>query len=115
MDLTISLLCYLLMHGYPRALTHQSFNFYVRDIMEIKGSEQRAHAQAEVLRNALEEHGLELRVKAAKEAEAACKQRLAAAEAEIAELKSEVDASDRSFFWICWHILTWLWLNLKLK
>lgn len=66
-----------------------------RDITEIKGSEQRAHAQAEILRNALEEHGLELRVKAAKEVEVACEQRLAAAEAEIADLRGEIDASDR--------------------
>lgn len=52
-----------------------------RDVMEIKESEQRAHSQAEVLKNALNEHGLELRVKAAKEAEVACQQRLSTAEA----------------------------------
>lgn len=50
------------------------------------------------MRNALEEHGLELRVKAAKEVEAACEQRLAAAEAEISDLRGEIDVSDRSFF-----------------
>ncbi|KAL3519014.1 hypothetical protein ACH5RR_021603 [Cinchona calisaya] len=66
-----------------------------RDVKEIRESEQRAHTQAEVLRNALDEHGLELRVKAAKEAEAACEERLAAAEAEKAYLRAEVDASDR--------------------
>ncbi|KAB1227896.1 E3 ubiquitin-protein ligase BRE1-like 2 [Morella rubra] len=36
-----------------------------RDLMEIKESECRANSQAEVLRNALDEHSLELRVKAA--------------------------------------------------
>lgn len=66
-----------------------------RDVMEIKESEQRAHSQAEVLRNALNEHGLELRVKAAKEAEIACQQRLSAAEAEIADLRVRLDASER--------------------
>ncbi|KAI7991095.1 E3 ubiquitin-protein ligase BRE1-like 2 [Camellia lanceoleosa] len=52
-------------------------------------------SQAEHLRNALDEHGLELRVKAANEAEAACQQRLSAAEAEIADLRGKLDASDR--------------------
>ncbi|PIN10960.1 E3 ubiquitin ligase involved in syntaxin degradation [Handroanthus impetiginosus] len=66
-----------------------------RDLTEIKESEHRAHLQAETLQNALEEHGLELRVKAAYEAEAACQQRLSVAEAEIAELRAELDASDR--------------------
>lgn len=62
---------------------------------EIKESEHRAHMQAETLRNALKEHSLELRVKAAYEAEAACQQRLSVAEAEMAELRAELDASDR--------------------
>ncbi|KAL0459891.1 UNVERIFIED_CONTAM: E3 ubiquitin-protein ligase BRE1-like 2 [Sesamum latifolium] len=66
-----------------------------RDLTEIKESEQRAHLQAETLRNALDEHSLELRVKAAYEAEAACQQRLSVAEAEITELRTELDASDR--------------------
>lgn len=63
--------------------------------MEIKESEMRACSQAEHLRNALDEHGLELRVKAANEAEAACQQRLSAAEAEITDLRAKLDASDR--------------------
>ncbi|KAH9740729.1 E3 ubiquitin-protein ligase BRE1-like 2 [Citrus sinensis] len=66
-----------------------------RDLMEIKESERRAHSQAEVLKNALDEHSLELRVKAANEAEAACQQRLSAAEAEIIELVAKLDASER--------------------
>ncbi|XP_052183400.1 E3 ubiquitin-protein ligase BRE1-like 2 isoform X2 [Diospyros lotus] len=66
-----------------------------RDITQIKESEQRARAQAQHLRHALDEHGLELRIKAANEAEAACQKRLSAAEAEIAALRAELDASDR--------------------
>lgn len=72
--------------------------------MEIKESEHRAHSQTEVLRNALDEHSLELRVKAANEAEAACQQRLSAAEAEIADLRIKLDASERLllfFFFLC--------------
>lgn len=37
---------------------------------EVRESESKARAQAEMLQNALDEHGLELRVKAANEAEA---------------------------------------------
>ncbi|KAK9156609.1 hypothetical protein Scep_003183 [Stephania cephalantha] len=66
-----------------------------RDITEIKESEHRARAQAEVLSNALDEHSLELRVKAANEAESACQQRLFAAESEIADLRAKLDASER--------------------
>lgn len=73
--------------------------------MEIKESERRAHSQAEVLKNALDEHSLELRVKAANEAEAACQQRLSAAEAEIAELRAKLDASERFIFYLMFCIL----------
>ncbi|KAK6272782.1 hypothetical protein POUND7_009865 [Theobroma cacao] len=66
-----------------------------RDVMEIREAENRAHSQAEVLKNALDEHSLELRVKAANEAEAACQERLSVAEAEIAELRAKLDASER--------------------
>ncbi|KAK4482945.1 hypothetical protein RD792_010118 [Penstemon davidsonii] len=66
-----------------------------RGLSEIKESEHRARLQAETLRNALNEHSLELRVKSAYEAEAACQQRLSVAEAEIFELRAELDASDR--------------------
>ncbi|OVA20693.1 hypothetical protein BVC80_881g49 [Macleaya cordata] len=78
---------YLDMHGQEC--------FDKRDVTEIKESERRARVQAEVLRNALDEHGLELRVKAANEAEAACQQRLSAAESEIADLRAKLDASER--------------------
>ncbi|KAJ6713454.1 E3 UBIQUITIN-PROTEIN LIGASE BRE1 [Salix purpurea] len=66
-----------------------------RNLIEIKESERRARNQAEVLKSALDEHSLELRVKAATEAEAACQQRLSATEAEIAELRAKLDASER--------------------
>lgn len=66
-----------------------------KNIAEIQESERRARSQAEVLRHALDEHSLELRVKAAKEAEAACQKRLSAAEAEIADLRAELDATER--------------------
>ncbi|VAH84757.1 unnamed protein product [Triticum turgidum subsp. durum] len=64
-------------------------------ITEIKESENRARKQAEYLRTSLEEHSLELRVKAANEAEAACQRRLCIAEAELEELRTNVDASER--------------------
>lgn len=67
---------------------------------EIQESEHRALLQAESLRNALEEHGLELRVKAAHEAEAACQHRLSVAEAEMAELRTELDTSERFFLFL---------------
>lgn len=66
-----------------------------RDLVEIKESERRAHSQAEALQLALDEHSLELRVKAAIEAETACQQRLFAAEAEKTELRAKLDASER--------------------
>ncbi|KAL8529090.1 hypothetical protein ACS0TY_006526 [Phlomoides rotata] len=66
-----------------------------RDLTEIRESGHRARLQAESLRNALEENSLELRVKAAYEAEAACQQRLSVAEAEMAELRAELDTSER--------------------
>ncbi|MBA0610546.1 hypothetical protein Godav_011373 [Gossypium davidsonii] len=66
-----------------------------RDVMEIRESKNRAHSQAEILKNALDEHSLELRVKAANEAEAACQERLSVAEVEIADLRAKLDASER--------------------
>ncbi|KAI3860430.1 hypothetical protein MKW92_031225 [Papaver armeniacum] len=69
--------------------------FDKRDLLEIKESELRARAQAEVLKNALDEHSLELRVKAANEAESACQQRLSVAESEILDLRAKLDVSER--------------------
>ncbi|KAI3995588.1 hypothetical protein MKX01_023333 [Papaver californicum] len=69
--------------------------FDKRDLLEINESERRARAQAEVLKTALDEHSLELRVKAANEAESACQQRLSVAESEILDLRAKLDASER--------------------
>lgn len=66
-----------------------------RDLKDIKESEARAQSQIEILKNALDDHSLELRVKAATEAEAACQQRLSIAEAEITELRTKLDTSER--------------------
>ncbi|VAH84680.1 unnamed protein product [Triticum turgidum subsp. durum] len=66
-----------------------------RTITEIKESENQARKQAEYLRTSLEEHSLELRVKAANEAETACQRSLCIAEAELEELRTDVDASER--------------------
>jgi E3 ubiquitin-protein ligase BRE1 len=70
-------------------------DYICRDVMELQQAECRARAQVERLKLALDEHSLELRVKAANEAEAVCQQRLTAAEAEIAELRQRLDALDR--------------------
>ncbi|KAH9554527.1 hypothetical protein CY35_08G068200 [Sphagnum magellanicum] len=66
-----------------------------RDVMELQQAECRARAQVDHLKLALDEHSLELRVKAANEAEAVCQQRLTAAEAEIADLRQRLDVLDR--------------------
>ncbi|KAH0913833.1 hypothetical protein HID58_028279 [Brassica napus] len=66
-----------------------------RGLAEIKESQRKAQAQAEELKNVLDEHFLELRVKAANETETACQERLATAKAEIAELRTQLDVSER--------------------
>ncbi|KAG7600599.1 Zinc finger RING-type [Arabidopsis suecica] len=66
-----------------------------RGLAEIKESQRKAQAQAEELKNVLDEHFLELRVKAAHETETACQERLATAKAEIAELRTQLDLSER--------------------
>jgi len=42
--------------------------FCCRDVMEVRKAERKAWAQVEMLKSALDEHSLELRVKAANEA-----------------------------------------------
>ncbi|KAJ7545345.1 hypothetical protein O6H91_09G116100 [Diphasiastrum complanatum] len=66
-----------------------------REVRELRHAECRAWGQVERLKAALDEHSLELRVKAANEAEAGCQQRLAVAESEIADLRQRLDASQR--------------------
>jgi len=64
-------------------------------MMDLQQDHCRTLVQVERLKRALDEHSLELRVKAANEAEAACQQRLAAAEAEIADHRRRLDDSER--------------------
>ena len=95
------------LHAYLSLLTYMYISFTItlfyiycasRTIADIEESENRARNQAEYLKSSLEEHSLELRVKAATEAEAACQQRLSFAEAELEELRAKVDASERFVF-----------------
>jgi hypothetical protein len=88
---------YILFHSL---YYYTSFSLHCasRTIADIEESENRARSQVEYLRSSLEEHSLELRVKAASEAEAACQQRLSFAEAELEELRAKVDASERLAF-----------------
>lgn len=57
--------------------------------------EYKAWADVQRLQSALDEHDLELRVKAANEAEAISQQRLATAEAQIADLRQKLETSER--------------------
>ncbi|XP_065624342.1 E3 ubiquitin-protein ligase BRE1-like 1 isoform X1 [Quercus suber] len=66
-----------------------------RDVIEAKDLEYKAWAHVQTLKSSLDEHNLELRVKTANEAEAISQQRLAAAEADIAELRQKLEASKR--------------------
>lgn len=63
--------------------------------MELQQDHSRTLVQVERLKRALDEHNLELRVKAANEVKAACEQRLAAAETEISEHRQRLDDSER--------------------
>lgn len=66
-----------------------------RDVIGAKDLEYKAWAHVQTLKSSLDEHNLELRVKTANEAEAISQQRLAAAEADIAELRQKLEASKR--------------------
>ncbi|XP_048447748.1 E3 ubiquitin-protein ligase BRE1-like 1 isoform X2 [Pyrus x bretschneideri] len=66
-----------------------------RDVLESRDSECRAWARVESLKSSLDERNLELRVKTANEAEAISQQRLAAAEAVIADLRQKFEAYKR--------------------
>ncbi|XAR54170.1 Ubiquitin--protein ligase [Bertholletia excelsa] len=66
-----------------------------RDVLEARDSEYKAWAHVQSLQSSLDEHNLESRVKTAIEAEAISQQRLAAAEAEIADLRQKLEASKR--------------------
>lgn len=59
--------------------------------MEAREAEYRAWAHVKLLKSCLDEHNLELRVKMAIEAEARSQQKLAAAEAEIADMRQKLE------------------------
>ena len=61
--------------------------------MEARDLEYKAWAQVQSFKFSLDEQNLELRVKTANEAEAISQQKLAAAEAEIADLRQKLEAS----------------------
>ncbi|XP_058104401.1 E3 ubiquitin-protein ligase BRE1-like 1 isoform X3 [Magnolia sinica] len=66
-----------------------------RDLIESRDLEYKAWACVQSLKSSLDEHNLELRVKAANESEAMSQQRLANAEAEIADLRRKLETSGR--------------------
>ncbi|CAI0445893.1 unnamed protein product [Linum tenue] len=66
-----------------------------RDVSESQDSEYQAWAQVESLKLSLDEQNLELRVKTAIEVEAITQQKLAAAEAEIADSREKLETSKR--------------------
>ncbi|PKA46449.1 E3 ubiquitin-protein ligase BRE1-like 1 [Apostasia shenzhenica] len=63
-----------------------------RDAMESRDRDYKAWAHVQIIKSSLDEHNLELRVKAAIEAEATSQQRLAAAEAEIEDLRQNMES-----------------------
>ncbi|KAF7137671.1 hypothetical protein RHSIM_Rhsim07G0033400 [Rhododendron simsii] len=69
--------------------------YICRDVLEARDSEYKAWAYVQSLKSSLDEQSLELRVKTSIEAEAISQQRLAAAEAEIADLRQRLEASKR--------------------
>ncbi|KAG5088186.1 hypothetical protein JHK86_000798 [Glycine max] len=66
-----------------------------RDVMDAREAEYRAWAHVQSLKSSLDEHNLEHRVKTANEAEARSQQKLAAAEAEIADMRQKLADSKR--------------------
>lgn len=72
---------------------YQRESFESREVIEARDSEYHAWAHVQSLKSSLDEHSLESRVKAANEAEAVSQQRLATAEAEIADLRQRLDTS----------------------
>lgn len=68
---------------------------FCREVLEARDLEYKTWAHVQSLKSSLDEHNLELRVKSANEAEAISQQRLAAAEAEIADSRQKLEASKR--------------------
>jgi len=63
--------------------------------MDAREAEYRAWARVQSLKSSLDEHNLEHRVKTANEAEARSQQKLATAEAEIADMRQKLEDSKR--------------------
>ncbi|KAL9385692.1 hypothetical protein Peur_022702 [Populus x canadensis] len=72
---------------------YQRESTYSRDVLEARDLEYKAWAQVQSFKFSLDEQNLELRVKTANEAEAISQQKLAAAEAEIADWRQKLEAS----------------------
>lgn len=76
-----------------------SYIFFIilnhRDVVESLEAERKALGQVQSLQSSLEEHSLESRVKEANESEANSQQKLAATEAEIADLRQKLQESER--------------------
>ncbi|KAL5794940.1 hypothetical protein ACOSP7_003534 [Xanthoceras sorbifolium] len=66
-----------------------------RDVLEARDLEYKAWAHVHSLKSSLDEQSLELRVKKANEAEAISQQKLAAAEAEIADMRQKLESFKR--------------------
>ncbi|CAO2834803.1 unnamed protein product [Amaranthus hypochondriacus] len=66
-----------------------------RNFLEARDREYKAWAHVHNLKSSLDEHNMEIRVKTAIEEEALSQQRLAAAEAEIADLREKCKSSER--------------------
>ncbi|KAL2892515.1 E3 ubiquitin-protein ligase BRE1-like 1 [Bienertia sinuspersici] len=66
-----------------------------RNFLEARDRECRAWAHVHNLKSSLDEHNMEVRVKSAIEEEALSQRRLAAAEAEIADLREKCESSER--------------------
>lgn len=78
----------------------------LRDVMEAREAEYGAWAHVQSLKSSLDEHNLELRVKTANESEARSQQNLAAAEAEIADMRHRLDDSKRLISNCCYSVLS---------
>ncbi|KAJ8499666.1 hypothetical protein OPV22_010218 [Ensete ventricosum] len=79
----------LFLEMYRRESTDSS------DVIESKDNEYKTWALVQSLKSSLDEHNLELRVKAAIEAEATSQKRLTSVEAEIDELRRKLEACGR--------------------
>lgn len=85
----------LILKCMKQDMWNTNIDLCLRDVMEAREAEYRAWAHVQRLKSSLDEHNLELRVKTANESEARSQQNLAAAEAEIADMRHRLDDSKR--------------------